>query len=121
MLGMQGLGGPGVHQCQMTYFGMPRAEGLGSVRFFNPDLPERLTKPAWTTVHAWGPQLIPKTLIQDAILKVPLVFHGSGGQQVPDRGAVHQVHVSHREGEGRRPDPHDLDRHPMPHHLLEPR
>ncbi len=29
MLGMQGLGGPGVHQCQMTYFGMPRAEGSG--------------------------------------------------------------------------------------------
>jgi trimethylamine-N-oxide reductase (cytochrome c) len=27
MLGMQGLGGPGVHQCQMTYFVMPRAEG----------------------------------------------------------------------------------------------
>ena len=81
LLGMQGLGGPGVHQCQMTYFGMPRAEGLGSVRFFNPDLPERLTKPCWTTVHAWGPQLIPKTLIQDAILKAPLVFHGSGGQE----------------------------------------
>ncbi len=78
---MQGLGGPGVHQCQMTYFGMPRAEGLGSVRFFNPELPERLTKPCWTTVHAWGPQLIPKTLIQDAILKAPLVFYGSGGQE----------------------------------------
>ncbi|MBN1321684.1 MAG: molybdopterin-dependent oxidoreductase [Thermoleophilia bacterium] len=81
LLGMQGLGGPGVHQCQMTYFGMPRAEGLGSIRFFNPDLPERLTKPCWTTVHAWGPQLIPKTLIQDAILKPPLVFYGSGGQE----------------------------------------
>ena len=24
LLGMQGLGGPGVHQCQMTYFGMPQ-------------------------------------------------------------------------------------------------
>jgi anaerobic selenocysteine-containing dehydrogenase len=83
MLGMQGLGGPGVHQCQMTYFGMPRAEGLGSVRFFNPDLPERLTKPCWTTVHSWGPQLIPKTLVQDAILKGTLVFHGAGGQESP--------------------------------------
>ncbi|HJW76190.1 MAG TPA: molybdopterin-dependent oxidoreductase, partial [Thermoleophilia bacterium] len=81
LLGMQGLGGPGVHQCQMTYFGMPRAEGLRSVRFFNPELSERLTKPCWTTVHAWGPQLIPKTLIQDAILKAPLTFHGSGGQE----------------------------------------
>ena len=81
LLGMQGLGGPGVHQCQMTYFGMPRAEGLRSVRFFNPELSERLTKPCWTTIHAWGPQLIPKTLIQDAILKAPLTFHGSGGQE----------------------------------------
>jgi molybdopterin guanine dinucleotide-containing S/N-oxide reductase-like protein len=81
LLGMQGLGGPGVHQCQMTYFGMPRAEGLRSVRFFNPELSERLTKPAWTTVHAWGKQLIPKTLIQDAILKPPLSFMGSGGQE----------------------------------------
>jgi trimethylamine-N-oxide reductase (cytochrome c) len=81
LLGMQGLGRPGVHQCQMTYFGMPRAKGLRSIRFFNPELPERLTKPCWTTVHAWGPQLIPKTLIQDAIKRYPLEFHGSGGQE----------------------------------------
>jgi trimethylamine-N-oxide reductase (cytochrome c) len=56
------------------------------VRFFNPDLPERLTKPCWTTVHSWGPQLIPKTLIQDAIFKAPqapLDFHGAGGQESP--------------------------------------
>ena len=46
LLGMQGLGGPGVHQCQLTYFGMPRAEGLKSVRFFNPQLSERLRIPA---------------------------------------------------------------------------
>ena len=29
LLGMQGLGGPGVHQHQLTYFGMPRMEGTG--------------------------------------------------------------------------------------------
>ena len=83
LLGMQGLGAPGVHQCQMTYFGMPRAEGLKSVRFFNPALSERLKTPCRTTFDAWGKQLIPKTLIQDAILNPPLTFTGSGGQESP--------------------------------------
>ncbi len=81
LLGMQGLGGPGVHQCQITYFGMPRAEGLKSIRYFNPALTERLRIPCRTTIDAWGKQLIPKTLIQDAILKPPLTFIGSGGQE----------------------------------------
>ncbi len=81
LLGMQGLGGPGVHQCQISYFGMPRAEGLHSIRFFNPNLSDRLKMPCRTTIDAWGPQLIPKTLIQDAILKPPLVFYGNGGQE----------------------------------------
>jgi len=81
LLGMQGLGAPGVHQCQITYFGMPRAEGLKSIRFFNPDLSERLRIPCRTTIDAWGKQLIPKTHIQDAILKPPLTFMGSGGQE----------------------------------------
>ena len=83
LLGMQGLGAPGVHQCQITYFGMPRAEGLKSIRFFNPQLAERLRIPCRTTADAWGKQLIPKTLIQDAILKPPLTFTGSGGQESP--------------------------------------
>jgi molybdopterin guanine dinucleotide-containing S/N-oxide reductase-like protein len=83
LLGMRGLGKPGVHQCQITYFGMPRAEGLQSIRFFNPALSERLKIPCRTTIDAWGKQLIPKTLIQDAILKPPLTFIGSGGQESP--------------------------------------
>ena len=83
LLGMQGLGGPGVHQCQITYCGMPRAEGLKSTRFFNPQLSERLKTPARTTIDAWGKQLIPKTLIQEAILRPPLTFMGSGGQESP--------------------------------------
>ncbi len=81
LLGMQGLGRPGVHQCQITYFGMPRAQGLKSIRFFNPDLSERLRIPCRTTIDAWGKQLIPKTMIQDAILKPPIEFNGSGGQE----------------------------------------
>ncbi len=42
LLGMQGLGGPGVHQHQWTYFGLPRAEGLGGTFFWNPEIEERL-------------------------------------------------------------------------------
>ena len=83
LLAMRGLGAPGIHQCQMTYFGMPRAEGLKSVRFFNPALSERLKTPCRTTYDAWGKQLIPKTLIQEAIFNPPLTFTGSGGQESP--------------------------------------
>jgi anaerobic selenocysteine-containing dehydrogenase len=79
LLGMQGLGGPGVHQTQITYGGMPRAQILKSTRFFNPQLSERLTKPILTTIRAWGKQLIPKTLIHKAILNPPLKFWGNGG------------------------------------------
>jgi molybdopterin guanine dinucleotide-containing S/N-oxide reductase-like protein len=79
LLGMQGLGGPGVHQVQITYGGMPRAQLLKSTRFFNPSLPERLTKPTLTTIRAWGKQLIPKTMIHKAILEPPLKFWGNGG------------------------------------------
>ena len=79
LLAMQGLGGPGVHQAQISYTGMPRAKGLGSTRFFNPSLSQRLTKPVQTTIRAWGKQLIPKTMIHDAILNPPLKFWGNGG------------------------------------------
>ena len=83
LLGMQGLGGPGVHQVQITYGGMPRPEGLESTRFFNPQLSERLTKPTQTTIRAWGKQLIPKTMIHTAILNPPLDFWGNGGIEEP--------------------------------------
>jgi molybdopterin guanine dinucleotide-containing S/N-oxide reductase-like protein len=83
LLGMQGLGGPGVHQWQITYTGMPRAEGLRSTRFFNPELSERITKPVATTIRAWGKQLIPKTWIQQAIEEPPLTFWGSGAIETP--------------------------------------
>jgi len=78
LLAMQGLGKPGVHQAQITYSGMPRAEGLKSTRFFNPALSERLTTPVRTTIDAWGKQLIPKTLIHKAIPEPPITFMGTG-------------------------------------------
>jgi molybdopterin guanine dinucleotide-containing S/N-oxide reductase-like protein len=100
LLGMQGLGAPGVHQCQMTYFGMPRAEGLKSIRYFNPALTERLRIPCRTTIDAWGKQLIPKTLIQDAILKPPLTFIGSGGQEsgVEDQFVTYTYPIAKEKG-----------------------
>jgi trimethylamine-N-oxide reductase (cytochrome c) len=81
LLGMQGLGKPGHWQWQISYGGMPRAEGIKSNRFFNPFMPQRIRIPTRTSSDAWGKQLIPKTMIQEAIFNGKLVFHGSGGQE----------------------------------------
>jgi trimethylamine-N-oxide reductase (cytochrome c) len=81
LLGMQGLGGPGVHQWQMSYFGMPRAESLDHFRYFNPSLSEGLRIPVRSSVDAWGTQNIPKTLIQEVILNSETIhFAGTGAQ-----------------------------------------
>lgn len=100
LLGMQGLGGPGVHQTQITYGGMPRAQLLKSTRFFNPSLPERLTKPTLTTIRAWGKQLIPKTLIHTAILNPPLKFWGNGGieEMVDDQFVEYNYPIAKEKG-----------------------
>ncbi len=100
LLGMQGLGGPGVHQTQITYGGMPRVEGLESTRFFNPQLSQRLTKPVQTTIKGWGKQLIPKTLIHKAILEPPLKFWGNGGIEAPveDQFREYQYPIAPEEG-----------------------
>ena len=44
---------------------------------------ERLLKPHKTTPIAWGKQLIPKTLIEQAINNPPVNFWGTGGHEVP--------------------------------------
>ena len=81
LLGMQGLGGPGVHQWQFSYFGMPRAEALENFRYFNPSLSPGLRIPVQSSVDAWGTQNIPKTLIQEAILNSETIhFSGTGAQ-----------------------------------------
>ncbi len=88
LLGMQGLGGPGVHQSQIAYQGMPRnkaGEGGGHMGIFEglKRMPtyERLLKPHKTTPTAWGKQLIPKTLIDKAIPNPPVNFWGTGGHE----------------------------------------
>ena len=122
LLGMQGLGGPGVHQWQMAYFGMPRAEALDSVRYFNPALSER---PAHARPeqrrrlgHAAHPQ-DPHPGGHPQRRAARLLRHRRAERG--DRGPVHQVPVPDPQGRGRHRAPHDLDRHALPHHLLEPR
>jgi molybdopterin guanine dinucleotide-containing S/N-oxide reductase-like protein len=84
LLGMQGLGKPGVHQSQIAYEGMPRnvLGGTGHMGMFNSLMKnpesEILIKPHRVTPKAWGKQLIPKTLIQDAIMNPPVHFWGTG-------------------------------------------
>ena len=103
LLGMQGLGGPGVHQWQMSYFGMPRAESLENFRYFNPTLSEHLRVPVQSSVDAWGTQNLPKTLIQDAILKRAAPLHRHRRAERGDRGPVHRVPVPDAQGRGRQP------------------
>jgi molybdopterin guanine dinucleotide-containing S/N-oxide reductase-like protein len=97
LLGMQGLGKPGVHQFMMT-LGVPRSYIVGGPGTI--DLGQRLTQPMITTALAWGKQLIPKTLIQDAILNPPLTFMGSGGHMSPveDQFKKYTYPISKEEG-----------------------
>ena len=83
LLGMQGLGKPGVHQAQLTYKGMPRSEGLALRSFFNETLSERIRKPAMLTAVNTSKQIIPKTLLHKAIPNPPISFWGSGAVMAP--------------------------------------
>jgi trimethylamine-N-oxide reductase (cytochrome c) len=101
LLGMQGLGGPGVHQHQLTYFGMPRAKGLAGTFFWNPEIHERLAIPVMNSVAAWQKQVLPKTLIQDAIdYQDPVVFYGAGAQEglVQDQFEKYTYPIAKEEG-----------------------
>ena len=91
LLGMQGLGKPGVNQFQIGFNpGMPRAfmpgrkdAGRNVVGLKDPDekiMPLMLFK---FTANSFTKQGIPKTYIQDAILNPPVVFWGSGGLSEP--------------------------------------
>ena len=89
LLGMQGLGKPGVHQSQIAYVGLPRnvIGGTGHMGMFaklsKDPAGQRLLKPHQTTPTAWGKQLIPKTLIEKAIKNPPVDFWGTGAHEIP--------------------------------------
>lgn len=91
LLGMRGLGKPGVHQAQISYQGMPRnivSKKTGShmgmfERLKGTKYGDRLLKPHSITPTAWGKQMIPKTMIEKAINEGKIDFYGTGGHEVP--------------------------------------
>jgi trimethylamine-N-oxide reductase (cytochrome c) len=91
LLGMRGLGKPGVHQAQISYQGMPRnivSKKTGShmgmfERLKGTKYGDRLLKPHSITPTAWGKQMIPKTMIEKAINEGKVDFYGTGGHEVP--------------------------------------
>jgi molybdopterin guanine dinucleotide-containing S/N-oxide reductase-like protein len=81
LLGMQGLGKPGVHQASVlpeirdTVPKSARANLSG----FAPTKPgERIRRPHASSHTISSKQFVPKTLIQEAILHPPVTFYGSG-------------------------------------------
>ena len=90
LLGMQGLGKPGVHQAQIAYTGMPKniigagADHMGAFgRLEGTAAAERVLKPHRGTPTAWGKQMIPKTLVEEAIREGTVDFWGTGGHEEP--------------------------------------
>ena len=90
LLGLQGLGKPGVHQAQIAYTGMPKNVITGGADHMGPfanltahPAGERLLKPHKGTPTAWGKQMVPKTLIEDAIKNGKVEFWGTGGHEEP--------------------------------------
>jgi molybdopterin guanine dinucleotide-containing S/N-oxide reductase-like protein len=77
LLGMQGLGKPGVHQYQISYAGMPRGE-LFSDTFYDSKLINRIKQPHNAALFVSTKQFIPKTLLHKAIMNPPVTFWGTG-------------------------------------------
>ncbi len=100
LLGMQGLGKPGVHQCQITYRGMPRSAGIKERSCFNPILSDRIRKPANVTATNGSRQIIPKTLLHKVIPNPPVTFYGSGAimTTVEDQFKKYQYPIPKEEG-----------------------
>ena len=100
LLGMQGLGGPGVHQLQISYFGMPRSKGLKSTMFWNPKLSERLAVPIASTVYNWQNSCLNKLQVTTHLkTDAPLVFYGSGAIEAPvsDQFVRYQFPIEEKE------------------------
>ncbi len=108
LLGMQGLGGPGVHQCVITRYGLPRSKAPESTLRLHhtvsrpildsnkPTLPELHQ----ATTHFITKQHIPKTFIQEAILNPPISYWGTGSIRgnVEDQFNHYTYPISKEEG-----------------------
>jgi trimethylamine-N-oxide reductase (cytochrome c) len=91
LLGMQGLGKPGVHQLQITYFGMPRAAGLEGASIWSSESIERITLPAMSSISNWQESVLPKTLFNAHLqTEEPLKFTGCGAIESPVTGQFKQ-------------------------------
>ncbi|MEW6665250.1 MAG: molybdopterin-dependent oxidoreductase [Thermodesulfobacteriota bacterium] len=101
LLGMQGLGGPGVHQIQLTWTGMPRAVGRKLGIASDPEVMERVGIPVISGLTAWQEQFLPKTLIHKAIdSDEPTNFYGTTGLTalVQDQFSKYSYPISKRQG-----------------------
>ncbi len=89
LLAMQGLGKPGVHQCIITYLGMPRSVQSPTNRFtwvnMASDLAftDRLFQPGCHGARVSQKQFFPKTLFKEAILNPPVEFWGTSENMAP--------------------------------------
>ncbi|MBN2062039.1 MAG: molybdopterin-dependent oxidoreductase [Deltaproteobacteria bacterium] len=100
LLGMQGLGRPGVHQYQVSYAGMPRNKLFSEATFFDSNLPDRIKKPHNAALFARSKQIIPKTLIHKAISNPPVTFWGTGAiyAKTKDQFQKYQYPIPREEG-----------------------
>ena len=89
LLGMQGLGKPGVHQFNFSIGSMPASERPSNPRttqlaaYIGPAYNEPTLAPISNTVKGFTKQQIPKTLIQDAILNPPITYWGDCSHIAP--------------------------------------
>jgi anaerobic selenocysteine-containing dehydrogenase len=90
LLAMQGLGKPGVHQCFITYLGMPRSVESPNMRYswgaLYGDLSrkDRILKLTGACSPRVGiNQHFPKTLFKEAILNPPVTFWGTSSPMAP--------------------------------------
>jgi trimethylamine-N-oxide reductase (cytochrome c) len=100
LLGMQGLGGPGVHQAQITFTGMPRSKVIKGTYWLVTAFRERIVKPYAATMLGYTKQQIPKTLIQEAILNPPITYWGNGAilSKVEDQFVKYTYPIPEEEG-----------------------
>jgi molybdopterin guanine dinucleotide-containing S/N-oxide reductase-like protein len=103
LLGMQGLGKPGVHQATV----LPEIKDTvpksarSALSGFTPTKPgDRIRRPHASSHTIASKQFIPKTLIQEAILNPPLTFSGSGAVAgaVEDQFVKYTYPISPQEG-----------------------
>jgi molybdopterin guanine dinucleotide-containing S/N-oxide reductase-like protein len=102
LLGMQGLGKPGVHSAAMIFRnGMPRVNGIGGNLWKNPAI-EEISKPHALTAYVATKQHIPKTLIHKAIPNPPVSYWGTGAIQttVNDQFKKYTYPIPKEEGGG---------------------